>query len=94
MRGFWCLLGMIVLLSGAAARAGEPVDVALVLAVDVSLSVNDERFQLQRDGIATDCNLSREPIGDGHLGRRDCRLLNREVRCRHPFGLEIGRAHV
>ena len=52
MKGFWCLLSVIALLVGASAQAGEPVDVALVLAVDVSLSVNDERFQLQRDGIA------------------------------------------
>jgi Protein of unknown function (DUF1194) len=44
------LLGL--LLAASSARAGEPVDVALVLAVDVSLSVNDERYQLQRDGIA------------------------------------------
>jgi Protein of unknown function (DUF1194) len=41
-------LGLLVRLHPAAAQA----DVALVLAVDVSGSVNDERFQLQRDGIA------------------------------------------
>ncbi|GGF29899.1 hypothetical protein GCM10011611_39970 [Aliidongia dinghuensis] len=34
------------------ARAAEPVDTALVIAVDVSLSVNDERYELQRDGTA------------------------------------------
>ena len=49
----WSLFGAVaLLLAGAPAYAGEPVDVALVLAVDVSLSVNDERYQLQRDGIA------------------------------------------
>ncbi len=35
-----------------AARAAEPVDTAIVLAVDVSTSVNDERYALQRDGTA------------------------------------------
>jgi hypothetical protein len=46
----------MALLAATAARANGsaegPVDVALVLAVDVSLSVNEERFALQRDGIA------------------------------------------
>jgi len=44
--------GLALLLAALPARAGEPVDVALVLAVDVSLSVNDERYQLQKEGIA------------------------------------------
>lgn len=39
------------MLSGSAARAAQ-ADVALVLAVDVSGSVNDDRFTLQREGIA------------------------------------------
>jgi hypothetical protein len=52
MRRLWCFLSVAALLTGAPAEAGEPVDVALVLAVDVSLSVNDERYHLQRDGIA------------------------------------------
>jgi hypothetical protein len=48
--GFWAALalGLLVRLHPAAAQA----DVALVLAVDVSGSVNDQRFQLQREGIA------------------------------------------
>lgn len=33
-------------------RAAEPVDVALVLAADVSRSINDEEFELQRKGYA------------------------------------------
>jgi Protein of unknown function (DUF1194) len=41
-------LGLLARLDPAAAQA----DVALVLAVDVSGSVSDQRFQLQRDGIA------------------------------------------
>jgi Protein of unknown function (DUF1194) len=48
--GFCAALALALLarLHPAAAQA----DVALVLAVDVSGSVNDERFQLQREGIA------------------------------------------
>jgi Protein of unknown function (DUF1194) len=38
--------------TGKAPQTGQPVDVALVLAVDVSLSVNDQRYQLQREGLA------------------------------------------
>jgi hypothetical protein len=47
-------LGLLLTVLPARAEEvqGEPVDVALVLAVDVSLSVNEERFELQRDGIA------------------------------------------
>src|SRR6202166_2857405 len=41
----------IVQLAGAA-RAAEAVDVALVLAADVSRSINDEEFDLQRRGYA------------------------------------------
>jgi hypothetical protein len=36
-----------------AAAQGEEVSVALVLAVDVSASINGERFQLQREGYAS-----------------------------------------
>jgi hypothetical protein len=37
---------------GGIAAAAEPVDVALVLAADVSRSINDEEFALQRGGYA------------------------------------------
>jgi hypothetical protein len=51
-------LVVAALLSGAllapvAARAAEPVNAAIVFAVDVSGSVNDERYELQRSGIAS-----------------------------------------
>lgn len=51
-------LVVAALLSGAllaptAARAAEPVNAAIVFAVDVSGSVNDERYELQRAGIAS-----------------------------------------
>ncbi len=40
------------LLPDGPARATEPVDLALVLAVDVSRSIDDQEFQLQRQGYA------------------------------------------
>ncbi len=43
----------LLLLSAAPAAAGETVDTALVLALDVSLSVDQHEYELQRDGIAT-----------------------------------------
>src|SRR5277367_5811088 len=46
------LAGCLCLVLCAPARAAERVDAALVLMVDVSLSVNDERYQLQKQGIA------------------------------------------
>ncbi|HEV2674999.1 MAG TPA: DUF1194 domain-containing protein [Aliidongia sp.] len=49
------LIGFMALLAPALAVAapfGEPVDTALVLAVDVSLSVDAGRYALQRDGTA------------------------------------------
>jgi hypothetical protein len=39
-------------LGGRRARAAEPVDLQLVLAADVSRSINDDRFQIQRQGYA------------------------------------------
>jgi hypothetical protein len=54
MRALAPLLLAIGLLLGAPADArAEPVDTALVLALDVSLSVNQHEYELQRDGIAT-----------------------------------------
>src|SRR6201989_3011380 len=48
------LLGLIALLgaAGTAARAQEPVDLLLVLASDVSRSVDTRKFELQRQGYA------------------------------------------
>jgi hypothetical protein len=48
-------LFLVALLSfafGPAAHAAEPVDLLLVLAADVSRSVNAEKFKLQREGYA------------------------------------------
>jgi hypothetical protein len=43
---------LALLLAVLPARAGEPVDAALVLAIDVSLSVNEQRYTLQKEGVA------------------------------------------
>jgi hypothetical protein len=42
----------LVLLLGTPAGATQPVDLALVLAVDVSRSVDDEEYRIQKDGYA------------------------------------------
>lgn len=47
-----CLAVGLGAMRPADAAPSRPVDVALVLAVDVSGSVNEERFNLQRDGYA------------------------------------------
>jgi hypothetical protein len=51
---FWSLLVALALWAAVAttARAAEPVDLMLVLAADVSRSVNQPKFQLQREGYA------------------------------------------
>lgn len=46
------LLSLIVMLSPPAARAADPVDLLLVLAADVSRSVTEPKFRLQREGAA------------------------------------------
>jgi hypothetical protein len=50
-----CVLLLVVvstILSAAPARAAEPADLLLVLAADVSRSVDQPKFQLQREGYA------------------------------------------
>ena len=46
------LLGLALTLSAPAVRAAEPVDLLLVLAADVSRSVTEPKFKLQREGAA------------------------------------------
>jgi hypothetical protein len=46
------LIAVGLTMAAATARAGEPVDLALVLAVDVSRSIDDHEFELQRQGYA------------------------------------------
>ena len=52
MRMVVALLGMALALAAPAARAAEPVDLLLVLAADVSRSVTEPKFKLQREGAA------------------------------------------
>jgi hypothetical protein len=47
-----CAAAAVLMSAGAPAPAQTPVDLQLVLAVDVSGSVNQARFELQRDGYA------------------------------------------
>src|SRR5215831_2293099 len=51
MRRMMALLGLALTLAAPAARA-EPVDLLLVLAADVSRSVTEPKFKLQREGAA------------------------------------------
>jgi uncharacterized protein DUF1194 len=67
------LVAVIAVLLGVApsATAGEPVDLLLVLASDVSRSVDSVKFQLQRDGYAAAFSDARvlDAIGSGRRGR-------------------------
>jgi hypothetical protein len=74
MRALGGLLAAIfaaLILGPAAALAAEKVDLLLVLAADVSRSVNQQRFQLQRDGYAAALADPRvlEAIHSGRQGR-------------------------
>ena len=52
MKRIVALLGTVLLLLSPSVRAAEPVDMLLVLAADVSRSVTDPKFRLQREGAA------------------------------------------
>jgi hypothetical protein len=52
MRLVIALLSLALTLSAPSVRAQEPVDLLLVLAADVSRSVTDAKFKLQREGAA------------------------------------------
>ena len=74
MRALRALLTLVFLghaLVPAAALAAEKVDLLLVLAADVSRSINDKRFQLQREGYAAALADPRvlEAIRSGRQGR-------------------------
>ena len=47
---------ILLLLLAGAARAAEPVDMALVLVSDVSRSVDDSEFQMEKSGYAAAFN--------------------------------------
>jgi hypothetical protein len=67
------ILMLFTLLSGfaAATARAEDVDVALVLVTDVSRSIDDSEFKLEKDGYSTAFNNPRvqEAIRGGPLGR-------------------------
>ena len=44
---------IVTFLFASAARAGEPVDLALVLVTDVSRSIDDTEYDLEKQGLAT-----------------------------------------
>src|SRR3954464_14225755 len=53
LRAFRSLLVLLAICSvPAVARAGDPVDLLLVFAADVSRSIDQPKFQLQREGYA------------------------------------------
>ncbi|MCX7365329.1 MAG: DUF1194 domain-containing protein [Alphaproteobacteria bacterium] len=52
MRRMIALLGLALAIVSPAARAADPVDMLLVLAADVSRSVTEPKFRLQREGAA------------------------------------------
>jgi Protein of unknown function (DUF1194) len=52
MRVVIALLGLVLALTAPTARGDEPVDLLLVLAADVSRSVTEPKFKLQREGAA------------------------------------------
>lgn len=61
----------LALSAGPSARAAEPVDVLLVLAVDVSRSISEPKFALERQGYAEAFSDPRvlRAIADGAQGR-------------------------
>ena len=73
MRGVlrFAILLTVTLLVAPAVRAAEPVDLLLVLAVDVSRSIDQQKFQLQREGYAAAISNPRvlEAIHSGANGR-------------------------
>lgn len=70
-RLFACVFLLATFLAAIPIRAAEPVDLLLVLAADVSRSVDSEKFKLQREGYATAISDKRvlEAIGAGRNRR-------------------------
>jgi Protein of unknown function (DUF1194) len=77
IRALWLLILTITLAFPAASLAAEQVDLLLVLAVDVSRSIDSEKFQLQREGYAAAITDPRvlEAIKSGRAGRIGLSLL-------------------
>jgi Protein of unknown function (DUF1194) len=77
IRALWLLILTVTLVFPAASLAAEQVDLLLVLAVDVSRSIDSEKFQLQREGYAAAITDPRvlEAIKSGRVGRIGLSLL-------------------
>lgn len=71
LRSFVLLVAMVIAVGVSQARAQEEVDLLLVLASDVSRSVDTRKFQLQREGYAAALTNPRvvEAIRSGPHGR-------------------------
>jgi hypothetical protein len=71
IRALWALIFIGIALVPGAALAGEPVDLLLVLAADVSRSIDATKFNLQRNGYAAAISDPRvlDIIRSGHNGR-------------------------
>jgi hypothetical protein len=72
MRRLLWAIALTVLSLATPARAAEPVDLLLVLAADVSRSVDQEKFQLQREGYAA--AISDKRVLDAILAGRNHRI--------------------
>jgi uncharacterized protein DUF1194 len=77
IRTFRLLILTVTLAFPAASLAAEQVDLLLVLAADVSRSIDSEKFQLQRDGYAAAITDPRvlEAIKSGRTGRTGLSLV-------------------
>ena len=78
MRAFALLLLILVALPASVlpARAAEPVDVALVLVSDVSRSVDDAEFRMQKQGYAV--RHLRDVVELAHEGEAEARRMIRD----------------
>jgi Protein of unknown function (DUF1194) len=75
MRGLWALASILVMCVGATTGRAETVDLAIVLPADVSRSVDDDEFKLQRQGYAaavTDPSVLRAIAAGQHGGIALC----------------------
>ena len=52
MRHLWGFLAVVTLTAAGLTAAAEPVDMELIIAVDVSSSVDENEYRLQMGGIA------------------------------------------
>lgn len=68
----FCLLLVLAIAGASTARAAEKVDLLLVLAADVSRSVDAQKFQLQREGYAA--AISDRRVLDAIRGGRNGRI--------------------